>query len=156
MFSVWLLFHDIVVLECGKKRLNMNYVNKTTFLSFICSPFNRCITNSVIFPFPFYMFCLKWTSQASPSMWYYSWDIHSHKTNQQHYTDIYHIFCCNMFVFACPIIARSQCWLFALKYPYFPPNSTSGIWAWYGSLGLIPWPIWKMSCNNLLILFKVE
>jgi hypothetical protein len=84
------------------------------------------------------------------------WDIHSHKTNQQHYTDIYHIFCCNMFVFACPIIARSQCWLFALKYPYFPPNSTSGIWAWYGSLRLIPWPIWKMSCNNLLILFKVE
>ena len=27
----------------------------------------------------------------------------------------YHIFCCNMFVFACPIIARSQCWLFALR-----------------------------------------
>jgi hypothetical protein len=30
---------------------------------------------------------------------------------------------CNMFVFACPIIAKSQCWLlqisvFALKYPY--------------------------------------
>jgi hypothetical protein len=24
-------------------------------------------------------------------------------------------------------------------------------WAWYGSLGLIPGPIWKMSCNNLLI-----
>ena len=23
---------------------------------------------------------------------------------------------------------------------------------WYGSLGLIPGPIWKMSCNNLLIL----
>jgi hypothetical protein len=23
--------------------------------------------------------------------------------------------------------------------------------AWYGSLGLIPRPIWKMSCNNLLI-----
>jgi hypothetical protein len=33
----------------------------------------------------------------------------------------------NMFVFACPIIAGSQCWLFALKYPYWPPNSTSGI-----------------------------
>ena len=44
----------------------------------------------------------------------------------------YHIFCCNMFVFACPIIAKSQCWLFtlgantgqisvfALKYPYLP------------------------------------
>ena len=29
-------------------------------------------------------------------------------------TLLYHIFCCNMFVFACPIIARSQCWLFAL------------------------------------------
>ena len=27
----------------------------------------------------------------------------------------YHIFCCNMFVFACPIIPRSQCWLFALR-----------------------------------------
>jgi hypothetical protein len=23
-------------------------------------------------------------------------------------------------------------------------------WAWYGSLGLIPGPIWEMSCNNLL------
>ena len=49
-----------------------------------------------------------------------------------------------MFVFACPIIARSQRWLFALgvhiricpqifvlalKYPYFPPNLTSGICA---------------------------
>jgi hypothetical protein len=33
-----------------------------------------------------------------------------------------HIFCCNMFVFACPIIARSQCWLFALIYPYWPSN----------------------------------
>ena len=50
---------------------------------------------------------------------------------QQVNTIIYHIFCCNMFVFACPIIA-SQCWLFALrantgkisvlalKYPYLP------------------------------------
>jgi hypothetical protein len=51
-----------------------------------------------------------------------------------------------MFVFACPIIAKSQYWLFALKYgtnirigpqisvfalkyPYLPPNSTSGICA---------------------------
>ena len=46
-----------------------------------------------------------------------------------------------MFVFACPITTRSQCWLFALrtntgqisvfalKYPYLPPNSTSGICA---------------------------
>ena len=25
-------------------------------------------------------------------------------------------------------------------------------WAWYGSLGLIPGPIWKMSCNSLLVL----
>ena len=40
----------------------------------------------------------------------------------------YHKFCCNTVVFACSIIARSQCWLFALgaKYLYFPPNSTSG------------------------------
>ena len=28
---------------------------------------------------------------------------------------LYHIFCCNMFVFACSIIAKSQCWLFALR-----------------------------------------
>jgi hypothetical protein len=53
----------------------------------------------------------------------------------------YHILCFNMFVFACPIIARSQCWLFAnirigphisvlaLKHPYLPPNLTSGICA---------------------------
>ena len=59
----------------------------------------------------------------------------------------YHIFCCNIFVFACPIIAICQCWLFslgantgqipfcpqisvfALIYPYLPPNSTSGICA---------------------------
>ena len=40
----------------------------------------------------------------------------------------YHIFCCNKFVFACLIIAKSQCWLFALRtntgqiYPYFPSN----------------------------------
>ena len=27
----------------------------------------------------------------------------------------YYIFCCNMFIFACPIIAKSQCWLFALR-----------------------------------------
>ena len=49
----------------------------------------------------------------------------------------YHIFCCNVFVFACPIIARSQCWLFtfranirisvfALKYPYWPSNIRIG------------------------------
>jgi hypothetical protein len=41
----------------------------------------------------------------------------------------YHIFCCNMLIFACPIIANSQCWLFALIYPYLPPYSTSGICA---------------------------
>jgi hypothetical protein len=33
---------------------------------------------------------------------------------------IYYIFCCNMLIFACPIIANSQCWLFALIYPYLP------------------------------------
>jgi hypothetical protein len=27
--------------------------------------------------------------------------------------------------------------------------------AWYGSLGLIPGPIWKMSCNNLLLLMVI-
>ena len=36
-----------------------------------------------------------------------------------------------MFVFACPITARSQSWLFALrairgKYPYFPSNIRIG------------------------------
>jgi hypothetical protein len=51
---------------------------------------------------------------------------------------------CNMLIFACPIIAKSQCWLFALRsniricpqisvfsliYPYLPPYSTSGICA---------------------------
>jgi hypothetical protein len=38
-----------------------------------------------------------------------------------------------MFVFACPIIARSQCWLFALRanirISVFAPNSTSGVCA---------------------------
>jgi hypothetical protein len=46
-----------------------------------------------------------------------------------------------MFVYAYPIIAKSQCWLFALRantgqisvfaliYPYLPPNATSGICA---------------------------
>jgi hypothetical protein len=28
-------------------------------------------------------------------------------------------------------------------------------WAWYGSLELIPGPIWKMSCNNLLLLIFI-
>ena len=70
------------------------------------------------------------------------------------YIMLYHIFCCNMLIFACPIIAKSQCWLFvlgantgqisvfsiniricplisvfALIYPYLPPYSTSGICA---------------------------
>jgi hypothetical protein len=51
--------------------------------------------------------------------------------------DFMHIFMhhlCNMLIFACPIIANSQCWLFALrantgqisvfalKYPYLPSN----------------------------------
>ena len=49
----------------------------------------------------------------------------------------YHMFCCNMFVFACPIIDRSQCWLFALRaniricphISVFVPYFTSGICA---------------------------
>ena len=44
--------------------------------------------------------------------------------NQNNYN--YHIFCCNMFIFACLIIARSQCWLFPLKYPYWPSNIRIG------------------------------
>ena len=65
----------------------------------------------------------------------------------------YHIFCCKMFIFACPIIARSQCWLFALvsaldyymtfsisalvlaRDPHTKPDSEAGglIWveSWY-------------------------
>jgi hypothetical protein len=31
------------------------------------------------------------------------------------YNIYYHIFCCNMFVFACSLIAKSQCWLFAIQ-----------------------------------------
>ena len=31
------------------------------------------------------------------------------------YSINYHIFCCNLFVFACPIIAESPCLLFALR-----------------------------------------
>ena len=42
----------------------------------------------------------------------------SHMENGTYYVQIcdkrhYHIFCCNMFGFACSIIAKSQCWLFA-------------------------------------------
>ena len=59
-------------------------------------------------------------------------------------TIYYHIFCCNMLIFACPIIAKSQCWLFALRSniricpqisvfslicPHLPLNSTTGICA---------------------------
>ena len=32
----------------------------------------------------------------------------------------YHIFYCNMLIFACPIIANSQCWLFALTSVFAP------------------------------------
>ena len=35
----------------------------------------------------------------------------------------------HMFVFVCPMIAKSQCWSFALKYPYLSQNSASGICA---------------------------
>ena len=109
-----------------------------------------------------------------------------------------------VFVFACPILARSQCWLFALrantgKYPYWPSKiricpqisvfapefnfrylrsglkdymsydmkfsisslvsaldpyqpSSFAVGLDMGVSRLIPGPIWKMSCNNLLIL----
>jgi hypothetical protein len=43
-------------------------------------------------------------------MW---WNVYS-RTYSYNKT-CYHIFCCNMFVFACQVIARSQCWLFALR-----------------------------------------
>jgi hypothetical protein len=79
------------------------------------------------------------TSYSGSAGWYFrNQSIHIQIT----YT--YHIFCCNMFVFACPIIAKSQYGaifphfpsnirifphisVFSLIYPYFPPNSTSGI-----------------------------
>ena len=55
-------------------------------------------------------------------------------------TSYYHIFCCNMLFFACPIIAKSVLVIalrantgvisvVALIYPYLPPYSTSGICA---------------------------
>ena len=40
---------------------------------------------------------------------------------------LYYIFCCNMFHFSCPIIARSQSWSFVLKYSYLLRQSTSCI-----------------------------
>jgi hypothetical protein len=50
--------------------------------------------------------------------------------------------CCNMFVFACPIIAGSSVGylpsgpisIFALKYPYWPPNATSVSVQWCQTL----------------------
>jgi hypothetical protein len=83
----------------------------------------------------------------------------------------YHIFCCNMFIFACPIIAKSQCWLFtlrantgkisifALKYPYLPsyirifphiqlPVPATQSRANMGR-GMITRPIWKCPCIKL-------
>ena len=61
--------------------------------------------------------------------------------NGLYYKSFYHIFCCNMFIFGSPIIAKSQVLVicpqeicpqvsvFALIYPYLPLYSTSGICA---------------------------
>jgi len=51
----------------------------------------------------------KWNN----NQYFTKWNINQYftKSNNTHY----HIFCCNMFIFACPIIAKSQCWLFALR-----------------------------------------
>jgi hypothetical protein len=80
------------------------------------------------------------------------------------YNIFYHIFGCNMFVFACPIIAKSQCWLialrtntgqisiFALKYPYLP-SYIRICWANYSVssyLNFIP------ICWNVLIWLKYD
>ena len=59
-------------------------------------------------------------------------------------TSYYHIFCCNMLFFACPIIAKSVLVIalrantgvisvFALIYPYLPPYSTSVSAQWFQS-----------------------
>ena len=36
-------------------------------------------------------------------------------TEQSRFSIFYYIYCCHMFVFVCPIIAGSQCWLFAFR-----------------------------------------
>ena len=49
-------------------------------------------------------------------------------------------------------------WNFPYRPWYQPSTNISALQlrcrAWYGSLGLIPGPIWKMSCNNLLLLYS--
>ena len=54
-------------------------------------------------------------------------------------------------------------WNFPYRPSYINPRPISALQllcrVWYGSLGLIPGPIWKMSCNNLLVypsLFDLE
>jgi hypothetical protein len=54
----------------------------------------------------------------------------------------------------------SRLWheMFHIIVPGISPRPISALQlccrAWYRSLGMIPGPIWKMSCNNLLILLK--
>ena len=68
----------------------------------------------------------KWMTTNARTVQYQGQWARSYQTNNMYY----HIFCCNMLIFACPIIANSQCWLFALvlsgqireKYPYLPSN----------------------------------
>jgi hypothetical protein len=55
----------------------------------------------------FYSFNNQTTIQQKYKMTYY-------RIRKQAIYGFYHILCCNMFVFACPIIAGSQCCLFAL------------------------------------------
>ena len=56
----------------------------------------------------------------------------------------------------------SRLWheMFHIIVPGISPRPISALQlccrAWYRSLGMIPGPIWKMSCNNLLILLMVN
>ena len=74
------------------------------------SAFNRLVTVKII-----YLGCIALHRKSTKI-----------KLNKKTYIHIYHIFCCNMLIFACPTIAKGQCWLFALIYPYLPTYSPSG------------------------------
>jgi hypothetical protein len=62
--------------------------------------------------------------------------------------NVYHIFCCNMFSvhFLYLLNSITKCCKIWINGSNISPRCR----AWYGSLGLIAGPIWKMSCNNLL------
>jgi hypothetical protein len=130
---VWYLFCNIKA--NALKKVNMKYVRNRLWLSiFYIGP---GISPRPVPPIQ--LRCRAW--YGSPGLIpgrYGKWNV---------IISYYHIFCCNMFIFACSIIARSQRWsyalraniciylhtfcisVFALKYPYLPPNWTTGICA---------------------------